>query len=100
MWRDREGNKVTAKEFMQRWKGGIEKVTAQQKVKMQIIFTIIILLGVLIGIVTAILTKIWWLLIVLVGAFGINVISFIGILQQYIAYDKIEKALKGGENGI
>lgn len=99
-WKDRDGKEVTGKEFIERWKGGIEKVTAMQKTKMSILFNIIILIGVLIGIITAILTKVWWLLIVLIGAFGINIISFISILQQYIAYSKIEEMVKGGQNGF
>jgi len=100
-WKDKTGKEVSKEEFIQRWKAGIEKVTAMQKTKMSIIFTIIILVGVLIGIITAIITKVWWLLIVLIGAFGINIISFISVLQQYIAYSKIEEMMKKEvDNGI
>jgi len=99
-WKDKNGKELNLKEFMERWKGGIEKVTAMQKTKMSILFTFIILLGVLIGVVTAIITKVWWLLIVLLGALGVNAISLISTLQQYIAYSKIEEMVKGGQNGI
>ena len=102
MWKDNKGKEVSKKEFIERWKGGIDKVTAMQKIKVQIIFSIIVLLGVSIGMVTAIITGTWWLLIIMVGAFGLNIISLLGILQQYITFSKIEKIIsdKGGENGL
>ena len=93
VWTDKEGKAVSGKEFMTRWKQGIEKVSSLDKVKMQILFTYIVLLGIIIGIISVIYGKMWWLLVVLIGSFGLTIVSLIGIYQQYYAYKNIEDIL-------
>ena len=93
IWTDKEGNKLTASEFTSRWKEGIQKVSALDKVKMQLIFTFIVLFGIIIGLISVYIAKTWWLLIILIGAFGLNALGLLGTYQQYLAYKKIEDML-------
>ena len=95
IWKDKEGNKLTPSEFMSRWKSGIQKVSAMDKVKMQLVFTYIIIFGVIFGLISTIIYKQWWLLVILIGALGLNCVSLLGIYQQYFVYKNINSLLKG-----
>ena len=83
-WKDKEGNELTFKEFMARWKSGIESVNPLQQTKMQIWSTLIILIGIICGIImTALAFKsAWWLTIILVGALFNTSIQFLGLWQK------------------
>lgn len=84
-WTDKQGNKLTAKEFMQRWKQGIESVTPLQSTRSQLMFSYMIIVGLICGIVTSFLAleTLWWLVITLCGALGIQILSVIGVYQKY-----------------
>ena len=96
VWIDKKGNKLTPKEFAARWKEGILRVTPLQRTNSQIFFTWIILLGLSAGIITSAIADIKWLIIVLSGAFGLQVISLITLFQQWKTFKNIELQLKGG----
>ena len=83
-WKDKAGNKLTFKQFMQRWRLGIESVDVLAQTKMQIWSTWIILIGIVCGIVmTAIAFKsAWWLTIILVGALFNTSIQMLGLIQK------------------
>jgi len=83
-WCDKAGNELTFKEFMQRWKNGIESVNVLQQTKMQVWSTWIILVGIICGIVmTAIAFKTaWWLTVILIGALFNTSIQMLGLWQK------------------
>lgn len=89
--RDKEGNYLTTKEFLERWKKGIQKVTPLQQTKISLQGVILVLIGVVVGIVSSFMTGIWWLLIILCGSLFLTVINLIGTLQRYYSLKEIEK---------
>lgn len=105
---DKHGNKLTWKEFMGRWKKGIEGITPFQQINMQIKSTWVIVIGLFCGIVISLMgvTKLWWLFIILTGGLGNTSIQLIGFYQKKWVLQKLEglkeidldKYLKGGKN--
>lgn len=95
IWRDRDGKWITAKEFGQRWKKGVEGITPLAQVRSQLTFTWITLSGILCGIIVSAwnLTSLWWLGIILIAAFGNTIVGFIGIYQKYKQLLRIQKAI-------
>ena len=98
-WTDKEGNKLSLKEFMAKWKEGINRVTPIQQIQSQVIFTFITLIGLLCGIVVTIFnfSSLWWLCIILVAAFGNTTVGLIGLNQKLILLKQIEE-MKGGSD--
>ena len=94
MFTDKLGNKLTYKEYISRWKKGIEGLTPLQQLKTQIQSTWIMLVGIVCGIIICFfsLDNLWWLLLILVGALGNTSVQQIGLLQKF----KIFKDLEGG----
>lgn len=60
--------------------------TAIQKIKVQILFRYLSFVPLSIGMVTATITGTWWLLIIMAGAFGLNIVSQLWILQPYVTF--------------
>ena len=95
VWKDKAGNKLTGKEFIQRWRKGIEKVTALQQINSQIYGRFVLMIGVFWGIYVSILTAQIWLTAILIGSF------MVAKAQMYETYQKklILEKLEGGVNG-
>ena len=100
IWKDREGNWITAKEFGQRWKAGIQDVRPIQQTRSQLVFTMITLIGIMCGVVVTALNfkSLWWLCIILVAAFGNTGVAWVGIYQKYTQLKKSDDMIKGGTN--
>lgn len=83
-WKDKQGNKLTFKEFTEKWKQGINEITPLQKIKTQITATRISLLGIFLGlIVTSIAYEnLWWVSIILLGALINTGVQYLGLAQQ------------------
>lgn len=98
-WKDKQGNKLTFKEFMNRWKQGIEGITPLQQARIQLRGTQITLLGILFGIIVTFLAlkTLWWVLIILIGALTNTIAQWIGIYQKKLVFERIEETMKGGE---
>lgn len=81
---DKQGNKLTWREFLKRWKRGIDGVTAMQQVNMQLQSSFIILFGMLLGIIVSAANyeKFWWVIIVLIGGVFNLGISITGLFQK------------------
>jgi hypothetical protein len=90
----KSGEKITAGEFLDRWKKGIAKVTPLQQVNNQLRSTWIIIIGIVAGIVISIMNikTLWWLLIILVGALGNTLMQLLGLVQKR----NMLKQLEGG----
>lgn len=95
VWKDKKGNKLTAKEFIQRWKEGIERVTPLQQTQNQINGYIVVLIGELWGIYYALASKTLWLATILIGGYMISKAQLTGIYQKKLML----KQLEGGVNG-
>lgn len=94
MPKDKFGNELTWKEYIARWKKGIEGLTPLQQLRTQIKSTWIMLIGIVAGIIICLfnIKSFWWLLLILVGAFGNTSVQQIGLIQKF----KIFKSLEGG----
>ena len=97
-WKDKDGKKLTFKEFMARWKQGIEGITPLQQVKGQLNSTYIMLIGISCGFVISLFgfKNLWWLSIILGAAFFNTLISALGLFQKKIALERIDDLIKGG----
>ena len=90
-----------AKGFIEKWKQGIQSVTPLQQLKAQLPSFLLIFLGVLFGIIVSIKNHSWWLLIILIGALGINLMSFLSTYQRYLTLKNVQDELDNinNENG-
>ena len=91
--KDKEGNKLTTKEFFSRWKKGIEGITPIQKLKTQVTGTRITLVGLILGLGVSIYgwKKLWWVAIVLTGAILNTGVQYLGQKQQLKLLKNLEK---------
>ena len=93
--KDRAGKKIGFKEFMSRWKNGIEGITPLQQAKTNIMGTSITLIGIFSGIVINALVRMenqWiWIEIILTGSLILVVIQMITGLQKYWKFKKVDK---------
>jgi len=96
VWKDKEGNKLTAKEFAKRFKDGIEMMTPLQKIKNEVRSTFTMFIGYLVGLVSLIIYRdafvVQWftygLIIIFLGATWSNGIKWFALKAQL-------KSLKG-----
>jgi hypothetical protein len=100
LFKDKQGNKLTFKQFMDRWKSGIENTTPYQKVKVQILGTRITIIGILLGLFVSIYgyKNLWWVGIMMVGALINTGVQYLGLVQQRKIFEKIEEELKEQDN--
>lgn len=91
-WTDKQGNKLTFKEFMARWKKGLEGITPLQQTKTQLTGSYISLLGIVLGLIVCIIAyeKLWWVGIILVGALINTGATTIGVWQKKKQLQNIE----------
>ena len=97
VWTDRQGNELTFKEFMERWKAGIEGLTPLQTTKTQLHSTKLVILGIVLGMIFSLLDfkRLFWLFIILLGSFGITLSQMVVLWQKKRAYEDFDKKLKG-----
>ncbi len=102
IFKDKEGNKLTFKEFMTRWKGGIENVTPLQKTKIQLTGTKITLLGLFLGLCVSIYgwKNLWWVGIILIGALINTGVQYLATKQQKKLYQTIEDNFKEADEEV
>ena len=95
-WKDKQGNKLTRKEFFERWKKGIQMVTPLQQIRIQIRSTKISLIGVVAGIGVSIYNfkNLWWVLLILLGVLGVTSMQLLGMVQKRNILENIEKLNK------
>jgi hypothetical protein len=91
-WKDKEGNELSFKEFMARWKEGIEGITPLQQVKQQLNSTYIIMIGICAGFAISLSSfdNLWWLSIILFGAFINSLSQAVGLYQKKRALQNLE----------
>jgi len=91
---DKLGNKLTTKEFFQRWKEGIEKITPLQQTRISLMGNFLVIVGVLIGLYTTFKLGVWWLFIVLCGSLLLTSMGLLGILQKYFVLKRLNKLME------
>jgi len=96
---DKQGNYLTFKEYISRWKEGIEGISPKQKIISQIWGTRISLLGIVLGLIVSIIgiKRLWWIALILLGALIVTGTQYIGLIQQRNLFEDIEKQI-GGQN--
>ena len=92
-WKDKQGNELNFKQFIDRWKKGVEGVTPLQQVNVQINSTYIMISGIGAGFFITLfdIKTLWWLSIILFGALGNTYMQLIGLYQKRFAYENQEK---------
>ncbi len=92
-WRDKKGNELTFKEFMKKWKSGIDGVTPLAQTNIQIRSTWIMVLGISLGLAMSLFgfSRMWWLFIILVGALGNTLVQLVSLKQKQKIIKKFEK---------
>ena len=81
---------MKVKEFMRRWKEGIQKVTPFQQIKINLVGNVLVVIGVIIGLITSSMLGIWWLFIILLGSLFLTSMGLLGNIQKYFALQKIK----------
>lgn len=72
------------KEFFNRWKQGIEGINPLQQTKAQMNSTLLVLIGIVAGFIVSLFSvkNLWWLSIILLGAFFNTLIQYLGMWQK------------------
>lgn len=91
MPKDKLGNKLTWKEYVQRWKRGIEGITPLQQVNIQLKGTYILILGLLCGIFITTLNfkQLWWLCLILVAGMFNASMQWVGLYQKKKIFERM-----------
>ena len=98
VWKDKQGNKLTPKEFGSRFKEGISLITPIQKIKNESRATFIMLVGYVVGLVSLIIYRklfvvqwfTWGLIIIFVGATWSYLFKWIALIQQVKLFKKMD----------
>jgi hypothetical protein len=92
MIKDKKGNSYTWKEFLVKFKKGIEGITPLQQIKSQINGTYLMLTGLSCGIVVLAFAfkKMWWVEIILIAGLFNTFISLIGLIQKKKVLEKFD----------
>jgi len=94
--KDKDGNYLTMKEWLERWKRGMMSITPLQQTNIQIKGTFIIILGLCAGIWISILgfNNLWWLMLILIGGLFNTGVQLLGLLQKKNILMRFEGGLK------
>lgn len=94
MIKDKQGNEYTWKEFIQKWKKGIEGITPLQQVKSQINGTRLMLFGLFCGlfVLSFKIKTTWWIEIILAAGLFNTYISLIGLKQKRNVLNKFNSS--------
>ena len=97
-WRTKNKEKLSLKEFLKRWKRGIEGITPLQSTKTQLSGIWITITGIIAGIIVNCLVRIknqwWWILIILIGSLILVGINFLTTWQKYLRLKEIDNQIK------
>lgn len=82
-WKDKQGNHLSLKQFLKRWKSGIIESTPLQQTKISLLAFLPIIAGLAWGIVITFLSKTYWLTLILIGSMPITLIQVLATYQKY-----------------
>ena len=89
---ERAGEKIGWSEFFKLWKEGINEISGTDQLKWQVRSTYIVLFGILCGLGTSLYNydTMWWVAIILSGAFLNSLITLLGQKQRLNLLMKFE----------
>ena len=90
------------KEFMAKFKQGVDQTTPLQSTQAQLTFTKITMFGIACGFVVSVYgaKNLWWLAIILGAAYGNNYIGYIALKQKLKLLSDLENSMKGGVENV
>ena len=91
-WEDRYGNQLSLKEFLGRWRKGIEGISPVQQSLTSLWGFPLILGGMVTGIVINLINHVYWLVLILVGGFPPTIMSLVSLWQKYQSQKKAQEA--------
>jgi len=97
-WKDKQGNELKFKEFMKRWKSGVEGITPIQQTKTTLWSYPLVLGGIITGLVIMSLRKEWWLVAILGGSLPMTLMGLLSTWQKYKQQKIISDTMKELEN--
>jgi hypothetical protein len=97
-WKDKQGNELSFKEFMKRWKSGVEGITPIQQTKTTLWSYPLVLGGIITGLVIMSLRKEWWLVAILGGSLPMTLMGLLSTWQKYKQQKIISDTMKELEN--
>ena len=97
IWTDKSGKRIDAKEFLERWKAGMQGITPLQQFKSMQWGYLLMIVGSITGIVISCITRLWWLVLILLGNLVINGLAFLGNWQKIKQLSMLEAQMKGME---
>lgn len=92
----RSGEQISWGEFGSRWKKGMEAITPYQQTKIQLFGHTQVLVGILAGLYYSFVAHYGWLFLILLGSLFVSGVGMLGTYQRFLALQKIETLLKGG----
>ena len=92
-WKDRQGKRLSLKQFIKRYKEGVVNITPLQQTKTTLWSFIPLFAGIIWGIIVMAMGSTWWMVLILGGSLPITSIQFIGNLQKYKAQKKCKEAM-------
>jgi len=93
-WKDRKGNKLSFKQFMKRWKTGVEGTTPLQQTTISLWGFPFIFGGIFTGLVIMTLRKEYWLILILAGSLPITSMQLLSLWQKYKRQKLIDKQMR------
>lgn len=100
VWTDKEGKKLTASEFMERFKQGIASLTPLQKITHELRGTFISTIGFIASLIAVILFRetigllAYGLILIFIGSTWTTGIKWISLMQQHKFLKELEKEVK------
>ena len=92
-WKDKKGEELNLKQFLGRWKKGVEGVTPLQQTTTTLWSYPLVIGGLVTGIVIMIIRKEWWLLVILCGSLPMTLMGLLSTYQKYIQQKRIYKIM-------
>lgn len=100
IWKDKEGNSLTTKEFLSRWKQGIDNITPMQRLRNEKRGTAITLLGFIVSFAAVIWKRdtigvlSYGLILIFLGSIITTGLKYLALRAQYKFMEKLEKEVK------
>ena len=93
-WKDKEGKKLTFREFTKRWGSGVVGITPLQQKRISLWSFLPLFAGILWGIAITIIAGTYWMALILGGSLPLTVINFIPTYQQYRSIKIVEETMR------
>jgi hypothetical protein len=93
-WKDRKGKRLSFKQFMKRWKTGVEGTTPLQQTTISLWGFPFIFGGIFTGLVIMFFRREYWLILILAGSLPITSMQFLSLWQKYKRQKLIDKQMR------